>query len=342
MKHFLLSIYMLCFAAGNYLLQAQSTKDTATLLLRFYEDNDFINLYLKGTDDAYTNGSRIDLFYLKKNKPRFFVDRWMPKAGDSSSDIYGWGITQLMFTPSDLTTSVYQPDDYPYSGALFATHTLYSYNPVKKYDLQTELLLGVSGPASFTKQSQTFIHRLINDHKPMGWAHQAKNALLLNLNFTAEKQLAAYDGWFETIVGSQVRAGTMGNGFSIYPEIRIGMMAPYFNGYISQYSKSRHQKAQNKIQAYLFAKPQTLLVLSDELLQGKASETTSKDNRNAYVSKQASKPYHEINNLVYYFSYGAVLTSGHFSISFTQTSNKALLKGLYNHAFGNISLYFSW
>ncbi len=342
MKHFLLSICMLCLAAGNYLLQAQSNKDTATLLLRYYEDNDFINLYLKGTDNAYTNGSRIDLFYLKKNKPRFFVDRRMPKAGDSSINIYGWGITQLMFTPSDLTTSVYQPDDYPYSGALFATHTLYSYNPVKKYDLQTELLLGVSGPASFTKQTQTLVHRLINDHKPMGWGHQAKNALLVNLNFTAEKQLAAYNGWFEMIAGSQVRAGTMGNGFSVYPEIRIGIMAPYFNGYIGQYSKSRHQKAKNKIQTYMFVKPQTLIVLSDELLQRKASETTSENNRNADASKQATKPYHGINNLVYYFSYGAVMTLGNFSISFTQTSNKALLKDLYNHAFGNISLYFSW
>jgi hypothetical protein len=342
MKHFLLFIYLLCFSAGNNFLLAQSNKDTATLLLRLYEDNDFINMYLKGTDNAYTNGSRIDLLYLKKNKPRFFIDRWMRKAGDSSVNIYEWGIVQLMFTPNDLTSSVYQPDDYPYSGGLFATHALFSYDPAKKYDLQTELVFGLSGPASFTKQTQSFVHRLINYHEPMGWGHQARNALLLNINFTAEKQLATYYGWFEMIVGSQVRAGTMGNGFSIYPEIRMGKMSPYFNGYISQYSKFGNQKAKNKIQAYIFAKPQTLLVFSDELLQGKASETASKNNRNADASKQATKPYHEINNLVYYFSYGAVATLGHFSISFTQTSNTSLLKGLYNHAFGNISLYFSW
>jgi lipid A 3-O-deacylase len=340
MKHFLLSISLLWFAAGNNLLRAQSAKDTATMLLRIYEDNDFINIYLKGTDNAYTNGTRIDLFYTKKNKPRFFVDRLMPKAGDSSINVYGWGITQLMYTPNDIATSDYQPDDYPYAGALFATHTLYSYNPAKKFDLQTEIELGVSGPAALTKQTQTLVHRLINYQEPMGWGHQAKNALIINVNFTAEKQLAAYDGWLELIAGAQVSAGTMFNALSMYPELRIGKMSPYFNGYISQYSKSR--KGRNKLHAYVFAKPQPLLVLSDELLQAKAVETVSKINKNADAPEESGKPYHDINKVIYYFSYGAVLTSGHFSISFTQTSNTALLKDLYNHAFGNISLYFSW
>jgi len=145
MKHFLLSISLLWIAAGNNLLHAQSAKDTATMLLRLYEDNDFINIYLKGTDNAYTNGTQINLFYKKKKKSHFFVDWIMPKAGDSSVNVYGWGITQLMYTPNDIATSDYQPDDYPYAGALFATHSLYSYNAAKKFDLQTEIELGVSG-----------------------------------------------------------------------------------------------------------------------------------------------------------------------------------------------------
>ena len=339
MRHFLLSIFLLWCAAGNNFLQAQSKKDTATMLLRIYEDNDFINIYLKGTDNAYTNGTRIDLFYTKKSRPHFFVDRLMPKAGDSSINIYGWGVTQLMYTPNDIATKDYQPDDYPYAGALFATHTLYSYNAAKKYDLQTEFVVGVSGPASFTRQTQAFVHRVINYQQPMGWDHQSKNALLLNLNFTVEKQLAGYNGWLELIAGSQVSMGTMYNAVSMYPEIRIGRMSSYFNGYISQYSKSK--KAKNKIQAYVFAKPQPLIAFSNELLQAKASETISKNSK-AADAQDEGKPYHDINRFVYYFSYGAVITSGHFSISFTQTSETALIKDLYSHEFGNISLFFSW
>jgi lipid A 3-O-deacylase len=339
MKHFLLSIFMLWFATGNNLVWAQAGKDTATTLLRIYEDNDFFNIYLKGTDKAYTNGTRIDLFYTKKNNPHFFVDKVMPKAGDKSIDIYGWGITQLMYTPNNIATPDYQPDDYPYAGALFATHSLYSYNAAKKYDFQTELALGVSGPSSFTRQTQSFVHRLIHYQQPMGWDHQAKNELLLNVNFTVEKQLAQYNGWMELIAGSQVSAGTVYNAVSMYPELRIGKMSPYFNGYISQYSKNR--KAKNKIQVYLFAKPQPLLVFTNELLQAKASQTVSKS-QDEDAQDEPGKPHHNINRFVYYFSYGAVVTSGTFSISYTQTSETALLKGLYNHEFGNISLYFSW
>src|ERR1700710_364800 len=103
---------MLC-TAGNNFLQAQSTKDTASMLLRIYEDNDFINIYFKGTDNAYTNGTRMDLFYTKKSRPHFFVDRLMPKAGDSSIDIFGWGMNQLMYTPNDIVTKDYQHGDYP-------------------------------------------------------------------------------------------------------------------------------------------------------------------------------------------------------------------------------------
>jgi lipid A 3-O-deacylase len=341
MKHFLLSIFMLYLATENNLAHAQPGKDTSTMLLRIYEDNDFINIYMHGTDNAYTNGSRIDLFYVKKEKPRFLIDRLMPKAGNNSSNIYGWGITQLMYTPNNIATTQYQPDDYPYSGVLFATHSLYSYDNVKKYDMQTELALGVSGPASLTKQAQTLVHHMIHYQVPMGWRYQKNNTLMLNLNFTAEKQLANYNGWIEWIGGSQVYAGTTYNAVSLFSELRIGKMSPYFKGLISQYSKASHLKIKNTIQLYVFAKPQPFLVFSDQLLTGRVPETNSDNTKNTDTYNEEIKPYHEINRLVNYFSYGAVLTTGDFAISFTQTSNSAQLNRLYNHEFGNISLYFS-
>jgi hypothetical protein len=43
---------------------------------------------------------------------------------------------------------------------LFIIRSLYSYNPVRHYSLQTELQLGIRGPAALGKQSQTFIHRM--------------------------------------------------------------------------------------------------------------------------------------------------------------------------------------
>jgi hypothetical protein len=93
------------------------------------------------------------------------------------------------------------------------------------------------------------------------------------------------------------------------------------------------------VQAYFFAKPQTYLVITNQLIQGRSSETNSGSNKNG----NAEDPYPPaINNLVYAYNYGAVVSTGHFSISFTQNAETPLLKGLYSHKVGNFSLYFSW
>ena len=310
-------------------------QDTSTrLLLRIYDDNDCFDLRGGGTDDAYTNGTRIDVFYRLPHPARGVVNKILPKAGDSSINIYGWGIMQLMFTPDDLSEPAYQPNDYPWSGALLAAHTLYSYNPAKKFDLQTELLLGVIGPASLASQTQTLMHRMEQYPLPMGWGHQFHDDLLLNINFTAEKQLAAWGSTVEVIGGSQLCLGTMRNSLSLYPLIRIGLMTPYFQGYLSQYSS----RPTRKWQVYLLLKPKGELILTNALLEGGVFT----GNPNIKNDKGPALPYHALNRMVYSMDYGAVASSGNFSISFTQNASSAMMKGLYSHSIGNISLYFGW
>src|SRR5580765_2538643 len=83
--------------------EGRPEKNGPTYLLRIYEDNDFLNIRGLGTDEAYTNGTLIDLFYRKKHPSHCWLDRAMPKAGEGSENIYGWGIMQLMFTPRDIS-----------------------------------------------------------------------------------------------------------------------------------------------------------------------------------------------------------------------------------------------
>jgi lipid A 3-O-deacylase len=362
MRHFLLlSFFILLFAEMNGGLYAQEQQDTPTRLLRIYEDNDFLNIRGRGTDDAYTNGTRIELFYTKKKPSRWFPDRAMPKAGDSSVNVFGWGIMELMFTPDNITDPDYQPNDYPWSGALTATHTLYSYNPHKKYDFQTELVLGVMGPAACGEQIQTFVHRVIHYLRPEGWDHQFRNALLLNVNFTAEKQLASWGPHVEVILGARASGGTMLNGLAVYPLIRIGKLSPYFNGFLSQYSGSKKHagsKRRNSPQAYFVIKPEEQLIFTNALLKGglftsnpnmtkgirKGTGTTTLSSQpdQAGPASQAPQPYHDLRRIVYSIDYGAVVSSGHFAISFIQNTASAMMKGLYSHEFGNISVYFAW
>jgi len=320
-------------------LYAQQQEDTR--LFRVYEDNDFLNIRGKGTDEAYTNGTRFDLFYTKNHPSSFVVDRKLPHAGDSSINVFGWSLMQVMFTPQDITKTTFQPDDYAYAGGLFVTHSLYSYNPVKKYSYQTELLLGVMGPMALAGQAQTFVHHLIHYKKPMGWDNQLGDDPLININFTAEKQFASYQKWIEVIGGGQVFYGTAMNGVAVYPMVRIGIMHPYFNGYLSQYGTAK-QKGEHKghrVQAYIIVKPEAQVTFTNALLEGGLFS----DNTHDISGKEVvTKPANGLRTIVYSANYGAVVALGNFSMSFIQNSSSPWIKGVYSHEVGNFSMYFVW
>lgn len=356
MKQFLqiAAFTVLLYGEGS-LLNAQAPhtdhtiSDTPTRIFRIYEDNDFINIRGCGTDDAYTNGTRLDYFYMPKRRPKGLINRIMPKAGDSSVNVYGWGVMELMYTPEDITDSAYQPDDYPWSGALVATHTLYSYNPSKKYDFQTELELGMIGPAALGRQAQTLVHQLIHYFKPLGWSHQYRNDVLANVNFTAERQFAGNGSSLEFIGGGQVSAGTMMNSLTLYPMLRFGKMNPYFQGFFRQFaSTGRNSSHKKNWQFYFICRPEVQLILTEAVLQG--GMFTTNPNLDDYSNNQKpqqgppvkAQPYHPIQNVVWASNFGAVASIGECSISFNQNSSTAMMKGLYSHEVGNISLYFGW
>jgi len=316
---------------GTHKLFAQ---DKPAYLFRIYWDNDLFNIRGRHTDNAYTNGFRFDLFYERRPKSKkFILDRLIPQAGDSSINVRGWGFGQMMMTPTDLNKTTYQPGDYPYAGALVGTHSFYSYNPKKKYSLQTELMVGVRGPESFAAQTQIFVHRLIGDQRPMGWDNQLGTKLIINTDLTVEKQLVHYKNIGEMIIGGQAFAGTLFNYASAYTTFRIGKMTSYFNGYISQYSSIGHATPQqrNKLQAYLIIRPSLGFTVNNDML---TKETRSTDDTN----KSAQSPGLEHWNLS--IDCGAVITSGRIGFSFIQKSMSAMLKGLPRHEVGNISLYY--
>ena len=144
-------IFLLLLITLTGVAEAQQG-ETYNRMVRVYEDNDIININGNGTDQGYTNGTRLDLFYVKNQRSRFFIDRLMPKAGDSSVNTFGWGIMQIMITPTDISKNIPDGNDYPYSGALFITHSLHATNPVKKYNLQTEFTMGVMGRLHWQKK----------------------------------------------------------------------------------------------------------------------------------------------------------------------------------------------
>src|ERR1700712_3499274 len=130
-------VYLLLLGAP-----AAAQKKGEESLLRIYHDNDLFNFPAGESDDAYTAGLRLDVFFEKKHPSAFILDRILPKAGPSAVNIFQWGVMQVLYTPWDISDSAYQPNDYSFAGGLFLIHSLYSYNTEKKYDFQTEIHAG--------------------------------------------------------------------------------------------------------------------------------------------------------------------------------------------------------
>ena len=242
---------------------------------------------------------------------------------------------QIMVTPNDICKTEYQPEDYHYAGALFITHTLFSYNEEKKYNFQTEILGGIRGPGTHAGGTQKTIHRWIGYQEPMGWDNQLKTIPLLNISFTVEKQVYGLNNFLEVIGGAQAAAGTMLDAVTIYPLIRIGKMTPYFNGFFSHYASSHSSGKKVKTQFYFTAKPKISFVAHNALFQGRTANTPVITTKEPVAELQ-------LNHVLPEFEFGIMIVHGNFSMGYTQTHSSPYVEGLYDHNVGNLSIYISW
>ncbi len=345
MKLFLLLFFRMHLFVVMLFGVACAQEKSGKKLLRIYEDNDFLNMRGHGTDRAYSGGNRLDLFIERARKP-FLIPGFVNIPQDSMTFFNQWGAMQMVFTPSNIADPYFQPHDYFYSGSLFLTHSSYAYNRSRNYSFQTELQAGIRGPYAFGRETQTWVHRMLAYRLPKGWDHQLKTAPVLNLNFTFEKQVAAVGSWLELIAGTKLRMGTFENGISVYPLLRIGIMAPYFSGFINQYSGGRVVAGKKrKMQAYLVISPEAKWMLTNAMLQtnGLLKRKEIKPISDAYANTEANSYNRQniIRHFIFSVNYGAVISTGKFAISYMQNTSTEMRKNTYSHEFGNISLYFT-
>ncbi|MBV7528841.1 lipid A deacylase LpxR family protein [Chitinophaga sp. sic0106] len=308
---------------------AQITQN-ATRLLRIYEDDDFFNIWGKGTDRAYSNGTLIGYRYMK-NKPSRFLDKWiMPKAGKQAINVWEWNLMQIMITPNIISDSTFIPDDFYYAGALFARHELTSYNPEKRYSLHSELLFGVMGPWAFAEETQTFFHNLIHYQKPNGWQHQVPNAPLLNYNFTYEKMLYAPKPFLEIVGSASAQAGTMVASMQAKTNIRVGKFNSWFG------NRDLKIATRNKFQAYAFGNPMFNIVYYNALLQGGIFKWRNED----FIDQSGQQVTH-MKHFTVGIDYGVGFGFNRCSVIYTQQTRSAWMSGTGKHSVGNISLLIS-
>jgi len=133
-------------------------------------DNDFFG----GSDRHFTNGMRAA--YLSPEgavpEPMRRLGEIMPLFNTTYNMRFSFSIGQNIYTPTDTTLSNPSANDRPYAGWLYGGLGLVSADNtwLDKLDLE----LGVVGPYSFARETQTNWHRIFGFKKPRGWDYQLK------------------------------------------------------------------------------------------------------------------------------------------------------------------------
>ncbi|NIG52259.1 lipid A deacylase LpxR family protein [Chitinophaga sp. Cy-1792] len=321
MKHSLIC-FILCILS---LTSTAQITQNATSILKLNEIDDYFNLWGRGTDRAYTNGSCIGYLYMKKKDDRF-LDKWvMPKAGKSAINVWDWSLMEMMMTPNNLEDSNYIPNDFYYAGSFFAIHGLTSYNPQKKYSLHSEIVFGFMGPWALGGELQKMMHSALGDEKPQGWGNQLPNAPLLNYNFTFQRMLWNPKKYLEIVGAATAQGGTMIDGLNAMATIRVGLFNPYFG------DEDLQKATRHKFQVYAFFNPTASYVMYNALLQGGLFRSQSQQFR-----EQSAAQVTRMNPFIAGYDYGVGFVVNRCSFIYSQQTATAWMSGTGKHSVGNI------
>lgn len=169
-----------------------------------------------GTDRAYTHGTKF--CWSKDNVPSyldsFFINR-------EKKFIYT--IAQYMYTPTNISSEILIENDRPYGGWLYFGYTFSAYTPTRLDSFEIDL--GVTGEAALTDDTQQFIHKIVDSRKPMGWKHQLKEEVGLNLIWQHKDKHVLLKG-FEVISHYGCSLGTIHTFANVGFMIRTGFNLP--------------------------------------------------------------------------------------------------------------------
>jgi lipid A 3-O-deacylase len=254
MKH-IFAILLLLFSM-YVSAQRDSIKDQdVEKYFRLNYDNDFFT----GTDRYYTQGIVMDLSIpvLRKNP----MNKLMLKLKEAGN-YYGVRLEQDGFTPRSIRHDSIYFGERPYASVLFISFYRISVNAVKRQSVLSEIDLGTIGPNGKGEEEQKAIHKSLNNIQPLGWEYQIQNDVIINYNFEYVKGLVE-SKYFECMLISGLRAGTLYDDLGAGLQFRLGVMQPYFENS----GLTRNRKA-GKLQCYIYAKEITRGVAYNATLQG--------------------------------------------------------------------------
>jgi lipid A 3-O-deacylase len=186
--------------AQNSTQQAPTSWFKTFRTFSIYAENDALAKWAKDTtDETYTQGMRFTWGFSKFPDWAEHVSRFplrvlrlatRLKSSDPIEEVctpqvdrslpcgsVSFGLGQTIYSPVNIRTSFVQPQDQPFAGWLFVTAAAH----VRDQRLQssTELVFGVTGPASIGRETQSWAHWTWShgSARPGGWDNQLRGAV---------------------------------------------------------------------------------------------------------------------------------------------------------------------
>ena len=191
-------------------------------------------------DRHYTNGVRFS-WVPDQRRP---VPQWarefaqlMPWFPHDGLIRYGYSFGQSMFTPTDISIENPPQGERPYAGWLYGSIGL-GIETGRVVD-QFGLTVGMVGPASLARQTQTLVHKNVSAPRPRGWDTQLKNELGVVATWQrswrgiASTRVLGHDLDLSSHVG-----GALGN---VFTYANGGLMVRYGPSLPNDYGPSRIQ-----------------------------------------------------------------------------------------------------
>ena len=135
----------------------------------------FENDIFDNSDHDYTSGVELAYTTSPRGTPDWAIRtaNWLPFFSENTDVRTRYAVGQSIYTPTDLSLTNPPLTSRPYAGFLYAAFGLVGDTGTHLDQLQ--LTLGVIGPDSLADKTQTWVHTIIKDQKPMGWATQLRN-----------------------------------------------------------------------------------------------------------------------------------------------------------------------
>jgi hypothetical protein len=311
--------------------------------ISIYSEND---KYFAGTDQHYTNGFKLSFLttdlrnFTGESVPwpvRYVAQAFGRFTEPDAAYKLNFSIGQNIYTPENIHTDVFQPNDRPYAAWLYVGAAYQNYLPERttpggfwippRLDV-FEVTIGTVGPSARGREIQNGFHDIINVPHAEGWAHQINDEVGVNLVFERKYRFSttgSRDGFgADLIPHAGFSAGNVFTYANIGFETRAGWKLPAdFGTNLIRPSGDSNSAARPRWNAFLFAALDARAVARDITLDGNTFRDSPHIGKEPFVAD---------------WQFGIALGLRHLQITYSQAVRTREFKGQRQASvFGSIS-----